>query len=71
MIGDWVIIMDTTYVIIPQIVTTGVKVLSIDGNDLGMVPGNAIAPGTDPQQNIRVVGQAGSECLQDLGAVHL
>mmetsp|Transcript_26041 Transcript_26041/g.57884 ORF Transcript_26041/g.57884 Transcript_26041/m.57884 type:complete len:251 (-) Transcript_26041:358-1110(-) len=57
---------------IPHIVAASVKVLSVNGNDLGMVPAHSTAPRADPEVNFgRSIGrQALGELGNDVVAVH-
>ena len=65
---DWAVLQ---VMLIPEIVTTCVEVLSIDGNQLGVVPRHAAAPGSHPKKNRGIVAEVTRKGLDDLGTIGL
>jgi len=56
---------------VPQVMPTGVQILAIDRNDLGMIPTGSIAPSSNPHEDGRVLGKVLCERLDDLCTIHL
>jgi hypothetical protein len=55
--------------VVPKIVSTSVKIKTINCNDFGMVPRYSFSPGPNPKLKIGVVGDALCKFLDHLGTV--
>lgn len=56
---------------VPKVVSTGVQVFSVHGNNFGMIPRDSIPPRTHPHENVWLVGQALCQLVDNGGTVNL
>ena len=54
---------------IPHVVTTGMEVTTIDGNDFGVIPRNALAPCSHPKMKIGIWWKISCESVNNGGTI--
>ena len=61
----------TAHMVVPKIMSSSVEILSVHSNDLRMIPGDSLSPGSYPQKDRWIVRKVSCQTLENLCAISL